>query len=255
MAKKPKDIWGVPLPSPKDVVNYLNNAVNQGRVAAGDKAAVLPGDQGVRNLGRGVSIANDYLNPYANTTKQLLGMAAGNEGAQAKFAKSLAKDVAITGAAAGVGMVAGKGITAAQKAMQTNPNVKAAIAKATSIPESISYAAKTNPSVKAATAKYSDLPGYISNARRRSLEVELNIRNHPYFIDSGGYGAKNGVAGFGREPGVANNIKQFMADQKLRKKLKPYEEVLVNDDMVLIQAAKVINKATKKEFKNITKRF
>jgi hypothetical protein len=110
MAPKPKDIWGVPLPSPRDVVDFLNNAVNQGRVASGDKAAILPGDQGVRNLGRGVSIANDYLNPYANTTKQLLGMAAGNPDAEAKFAKSLAKDIAITGAGAGVGIAAAKGL-------------------------------------------------------------------------------------------------------------------------------------------------
>jgi hypothetical protein len=113
VAPKPKDIWGVPLPSPKDVVNYLNNAVNAGRVASGDKAAILPGDQGVRNLGRGISMTNDYLNPYANTTKQLLGMAAGNQDAQAKFAKSLARDVAITGAAVGLGKAAGKAANAA----------------------------------------------------------------------------------------------------------------------------------------------
>lgn len=255
MAPKPKDIWGFPIPGPKDVVNYLNNAVNQGRIASGDRAAILPGDQGVRKLGIGISMTNDFLNPYANTTKQLLGIAAGNPGAEAKFAKSLAKDVVITGAGAGLGIAGVKGAKVVQKAAKTNPSVKAAIAKATSIPESISYATKTNPSVKAASAKYSDLPGYISDARRRKLEIELNIRNHPYFIDSGGYGARNGVAGFGREPGVANNIKQFMADQRLRKRIKPYEEVLVNDDMVLIQAAKIINKATKKEFKNITKRF
>lgn len=114
MAPKPKDIWGVPFPSPKDVVNYLNNAVNQGRVASGDKAAILPGDQGVRNLGRGISMTNDYLNPYANTTKQLLGMAAGNPGAEAKFAKSLATDIAITAAAAGAGVAISKGAKAVQ---------------------------------------------------------------------------------------------------------------------------------------------
>jgi hypothetical protein len=118
MAKKPKDIWGVSIPSAQDVVNYLNNAVNQGRVASGDKAAVLPGDQGVRNLGRGISLTNDYLNPYANTTKQLLGMAAGNEGAQEKFAKSLAKDVAITGAAVGVGKGIVKGAQMASQSVK-----------------------------------------------------------------------------------------------------------------------------------------
>ena len=112
MAPKPKDIWGVPIPSPKDVVNYLNNAVNAGRVASGDKAAILPGEQGLRTLGVGISRTNDYLNPYANTTKQLLGMAAGNQDAQAKFAKSLARDVAITGAAVGLGKAANKAVTA-----------------------------------------------------------------------------------------------------------------------------------------------
>jgi hypothetical protein len=112
MARKPADIWG--LPSPSDVVDFLNKAVNQGRVASGDKAAILPGEQGIRNLGRGVSIANDYLNPYANTTKQLLGMAAGNPDAEAKFAKSLAKDIAITAAAAGAGVAISKGAKAVQ---------------------------------------------------------------------------------------------------------------------------------------------
>jgi hypothetical protein len=113
MAPKPKDIWGVPIPSAQDVVNYLSNAVNQGRVASGDKAALTPGDAGIRTFGRGISLTNDYLNPYANTTKQLLGMAAGNPDAEAKFAKSLARDVAITGAAVGLGAAAGKAINAA----------------------------------------------------------------------------------------------------------------------------------------------
>ena len=113
MASKPKDIWGIPTPSAQDVVSFLNNAVNLGRTASGDKAAVLPGDKGVRTMGRGISMTNDSLNPYANTTKQLLGMAAGNPGAEAKFAKSLAKDIAITGAAVGLGKVANKAVTAA----------------------------------------------------------------------------------------------------------------------------------------------
>ena len=115
MARKPKDVWGIPLPSASDVVSFLNNAVNVGRTASGDKQAVTPGDAGVRTLGMGISKTNDFLNPYANTTKQLLGMAAGNEGAQAKFAKSLARDVAITGAAVGLGAAAGKAINAAGK--------------------------------------------------------------------------------------------------------------------------------------------
>jgi len=102
---KPKDVWGLPIPSASDVVSFLNNAVNVGRLASGDKQAMTPGDAGVRTMGRGISMTNDYLNPYANTTKQLLGMAAGNPDAEAKFAKSLARDVAITGAAVGVGSI------------------------------------------------------------------------------------------------------------------------------------------------------
>jgi len=39
MAPKPGDIWGVPLPDPKDVVDYLNNAVSQARTASGDSQA------------------------------------------------------------------------------------------------------------------------------------------------------------------------------------------------------------------------
>jgi len=115
VAKKPADIWGVPIPSASDVVSYLNNAVNQGRVASGDKQAMTPGDVGVRTMGQGVSLVNDYINPYANTTKQLLGVAAGNPGAEAKFARSLAKDFAITAAGVGIGKAADVGIKAAQK--------------------------------------------------------------------------------------------------------------------------------------------
>jgi len=115
MAKKPADVWGLPIPSPKDVVDFMNNAVNLGRTASGDKAALTPGDKGVRTMGQGVSLANDYLNPYANTTKQLLGMAAGNPGAEAKFAKSLAKDIAITAAGAGDGYAAKKTVKAVQE--------------------------------------------------------------------------------------------------------------------------------------------
>ena len=118
MAPKPKDIWGFPIPNPKDVVNYLNNAINQGRIASGDRASILPGDQGVRKLGIGISMTNDFLNPYANTTKQLLGIAAGNPGAEAKFAKSLAKDIAITGATVGVGKGIVKGAQMASQSVK-----------------------------------------------------------------------------------------------------------------------------------------
>lgn len=115
MARKPGDIWGIPLPSPKDVVDYLNDAVSQARTASGDSQA-KPGtsDFAVRNFGRGVSMLNDSVNPYANTAKQLLGVVAGNPDAEAKFAKSLAKDIAITGAGIGVG----KAVAPAVKAVQ-----------------------------------------------------------------------------------------------------------------------------------------
>jgi len=146
MAKKPKDVWGIPIPSASDVVSFLNNAVNAGRVASGDKQAVTPGDAGVRTLGRGISLTNDYLNPYANTTKQLLGMAAGNEGAQAKFAKSLARDVAITGAGAGIGVGAVKGVKAAQEAGLGARAVNAVTGK-----KIIVVGTKSNPVVESIT--------------------------------------------------------------------------------------------------------
>ena len=105
MAPKPKDIW--------DVVEFFNNVNRDARVASGD-VEPMPGtgEFGLRTMGRGISMLNDSVNPYANTTKQLLGMVAGNPEAEAKFAKSLAKDVAITAAGFGVGKVAGKTIKA-----------------------------------------------------------------------------------------------------------------------------------------------
>jgi hypothetical protein len=255
MAPKPRDVWGIPIPNAKDVVSYINSAMNTLSIASGDKPALTPGANAVRRSGEAVSYVNSAINPFAETSKKLIGQAAGKPGANKALAKSVGVDAAVALTAALGGKAVSQGVGAAQKAAQTNPNVKAAIAKATSIPESISYAAKTNPRFKAANAKYSDLPGYISNELRRNFEIEVNVRNHPYFIDSGGYGASAGVAGSRREPGVANNLRQLIADQKLRKKIRPYEEVLINDDMVLIQAAKVINKATEKEFKGITKRI
>lgn len=107
MAPKPKDIW--------DVVEFFNNVNRDARVASGD-VAPMPGtgEFGLRTMGRGISMLNDSVNPYANTTKQLLGMVAGNPEAEAKFAKSLAKDVAITAAGFGVG----KAMAPAVKAVQ-----------------------------------------------------------------------------------------------------------------------------------------
>jgi hypothetical protein len=226
-----RDVWGIPIPDAKDVVSYISSAMNTLSIASGDKPALTPGANAVRRSGEAVSYLNSAINPFAETSKKVLGQAAGKPGANKALAKSVSTDAAVALTAALGGQAFAKGVGAAQRASQTNPNVKAAI------------------------AKYSDLPGYISDARRRNFEIEVNVRNHPYFIDSGGYRAAAGVASSGREPGVANNLKQFIADQKLRKKIRPYEEVLINDDMVLIQAAKVINKATEKEFKDITKRI
>lgn len=116
MAKKPKDIWD--LPSPSDVVEFMNRAVRTGQVASGDREA-LPGTAdaylNVRGIGKTISQANDLVNPFANTTKQLLGIASGNPGAEAKFAKSLAGEAAITAALAGVGVAVGKGAKAVVK--------------------------------------------------------------------------------------------------------------------------------------------
>ena len=116
MARRPKDIWGIPFPSAQDVVGFMNKAVRDAQIASGDRQA-RPGtaEYALRDMGRGISATNDYLNPFANTTKQLLGMAAGNEGAREKFAKSLAGDVAITAAAGGVGVALGKGVKAVEK--------------------------------------------------------------------------------------------------------------------------------------------
>ena len=113
MARRPKDIWGIPFPSAQDVVSFMNKTVRDAQIASGDRQA-RPGtaEYALRDMGRGISATNDYLNPFANTTKQLLGLAAGNEGAREKFAKSLAGDVAITAAAGGLGVAAAKGAKA-----------------------------------------------------------------------------------------------------------------------------------------------
>jgi len=104
VADKPK---GLDLPSPSDVVNWASGIVASGRTAAGQTQAVTPGDKGLRTLGQGISIANTYLNPYANTTRKALG-AAVNRDRQSltELSKSAAVDALITGSA----YVAGKGI-------------------------------------------------------------------------------------------------------------------------------------------------
>ena len=73
MAKKPKDIWGIPFPDADDVVEFMNRTVRTGQVASGDREA-LPGTAdsylNVRGVGQAISQVNDLANPYANTTKQ-----------------------------------------------------------------------------------------------------------------------------------------------------------------------------------------
>ncbi len=104
VADKPKNL---DLPSPTDVVNWASGIVASGRTAAGQTQPLTPGDQGLRTLGQGISLANTMLNPYANTTRKALG-AAVNRDRQSLTAlsKSAALDLAITGGAA----VAAKGV-------------------------------------------------------------------------------------------------------------------------------------------------
>jgi len=85
-------------------------------MAAGQTQPLTPGDQGLRTLGQGISLANTYLNPYANTTRKALG-AAVNRDRQSLTAlsKSAALDAAITGTAMGVGKGIELGINSAIK--------------------------------------------------------------------------------------------------------------------------------------------
>ena len=132
MARKPKDIWGIPFPDANDVVEFMNRTVRTGQVASGDREA-LPGTAdsylNVRGVGQAISQVNDLANPYANTTKQLLGMASGNPGAEAKFAKSLAAETAWLAAGFGVGKAAGVGVKAARESGIAARAVNAATGK------------------------------------------------------------------------------------------------------------------------------
>lgn len=109
VADKPK---GLDLPSPTDVVNYASSLVNTARAAAGQ--TTNPRDKSVRTLGMGVSLANTYLNPYANTTRKALG-AAVNRDRQSLTAltKSAALDAVVTGGGYVAGKVIQTGVTAA----------------------------------------------------------------------------------------------------------------------------------------------
>jgi len=108
VADKPK---GLDLPSPNEVVNWASGIVNTAKIASGDKPALTPGDKGVRTMGQGISMANDILNPYSNTTKKLLGFAVNRDRQSLNaLSKSAAVDALITGAAAGVAKTVQVGI-------------------------------------------------------------------------------------------------------------------------------------------------
>jgi hypothetical protein len=111
VADKPKNL---DLPSPSDVVNWASGIVASGRTAAGQTQPLTPGDQGLRTLGQGISLANTYLNPYANTTRKALG-AAVNRDRQSLTAlsKSAAVDALVTGGGYGAGKAIQTGVTAA----------------------------------------------------------------------------------------------------------------------------------------------
>jgi hypothetical protein len=116
VADKPK---GLDLPSPSDVVNWASGIVAAGRMAAGQTQAVTPGDKGVRTMGQGISMANNMLNPYSNTTKKLLGFAVNQDRKSLNaLSKSAAVDALVTGAAIGVGKVVGKSAQAISNAYQ-----------------------------------------------------------------------------------------------------------------------------------------
>ena len=104
-----KDVWGIPIPDAKDVVSYINSAMNTLLIASGDKPALTPGEAGVRRGGEAVSYLNSAINPFAETSKKLIGQAAGKPGANKALAKSVGVDVAVALTAALGGKAVAKG--------------------------------------------------------------------------------------------------------------------------------------------------
>lgn len=104
-----KDVWGIPIPDAKDVVSYINSAMNTLSIASGDKPALTPGANAVRRSGEAVSYVNSAINPFAETSKKLIGQAAGKPGANKALAKSVGVDVAValTAALGGKAVVRG----------------------------------------------------------------------------------------------------------------------------------------------------
>ena len=106
----------------KTVVGGMLNMVNTGQVASGDRPAMSAGDVGTRKIGQGVSYLNNTLNPYSNTTNNLLGVAAGKPDAANKLIKSSATDVALMAAGYGIG----KGVQGVVAGKYVNPVAAAA---------------------------------------------------------------------------------------------------------------------------------
>jgi hypothetical protein len=107
-----KDVWGIPIPDAKDVVSYISSAMNTLSIASGDKPALTPGDNAVRRSGEAVSYLNSAINPFAETSKKLIGQAAGKPGANKALAKSVGVDVAVALTAALGGKAVAKGAQA-----------------------------------------------------------------------------------------------------------------------------------------------
>jgi hypothetical protein len=107
-----KDIWGIPIPDAKDVVSYINNTMNTLMIASGDKPALTPGANAVRRSGEAVSYVNSAINPFAETSKKVLGQAAGKPGANKALAKSVGVDAVVALTAALGGKIASKGAEA-----------------------------------------------------------------------------------------------------------------------------------------------
>jgi hypothetical protein len=122
-----KDIWGIPIPDAKDVVSYINNTMNTLMIASGDKPALTPGANAVRRSGEAVSYVNSTINPFAETSKKILGQAAGKPGAN----KALAKSVGIDAVTALTGALAGKVAGSAANAVARSGIVPRVVNKAT----------------------------------------------------------------------------------------------------------------------------
>jgi hypothetical protein len=114
-----KDVWGIPIPDAKDVVSYINSAMNTLSIASGDKPALTPGANAVRRSGKAVSYINSSINPFAETSKKLIGQAAGKPGANKALAKSVGVDVAVALTAALGGKGAQKVANAYKEAKST----------------------------------------------------------------------------------------------------------------------------------------